>query len=152
VKAALDTNILVYAEGVNDAAKAGMARSLMGRLGAHAVIPLQVLAEFFHVLTVKARIPAEEARDLVSELSDLQPIVPTSPDVLALAMELVARHRFRIFDAIVVCAAIMGGCRLLLSEDMQDGFQFQGLTIVNPFADPPHPDLASFLARLPESP
>ena len=152
MKAALDTNVLVYAEGLNGDLKADQARTMMQAIGANGVIPLQVLAEFFNVLTLKARIPAEEAKGLVDELSALQQTVPTSPEVLDLAMELATRHRFRIFDAVIVCASVLSGCRLLLSEDMQDGFEFRGLTIVNPFAATLHPALASFLAKQPESP
>ena len=36
------------------------------------------------------------------------------------------------------------GCRLLLSEDLQDGFTWRGVTVVDPFADKPHPLLAAY--------
>jgi len=43
-------------------------------------------------------------------------------------------------------AASAAGCRLLLSEDMQEGFTWGGVTVVNPFTDEPHPLLAAALA------
>jgi predicted nucleic acid-binding protein len=38
-------------------------------------------------------------------------------------------------------------CRLLLSEDMQDGFIWHGVTIANPFAHPRHPLLEGLLEQ-----
>ncbi len=36
-------------------------------------------------------------------------------------------------------AAAEAGCRLLLSEDLQEGFTWGGVTVVNPFAATVHP-------------
>lgn len=152
MKVALDTNILVYAEGVSGAERGEAARALMARLGEVAVVPVQALAEFFNVLTLKARVPAGEARALAEQLAALFPTVPTTDALLALAMELAERHRLRIFDAVMVCAAAEAGCALLLSEDMQDGFVYRGVTVANPFAERPHPLLASLLDTLPGAP
>lgn len=152
MKVALDTNILVYAEGVSGAERGQAARALMARLGEVAVVPVQALAEFFNVLTLKARIPAGEARGLVEQLAALFPTVPTTDALLALAMELAERHRLRVFDAVMICAAAEAGCALLLSEDIQDGFVYRGVTVANPFAERPHPLLASLLDTLPGAP
>ena len=38
-----------------------------------------------------------------------------------------------IWDALIVRAAQRGGCAVLLTEDLQDGRVFDGVTIVNPF-------------------
>jgi predicted nucleic acid-binding protein len=59
--------------------------------------------------------------------------VATSPAVLFDAMELVTSHRLSFWDAIMLAAAAHSGCRLLISEDMQDGFTWRGVTIRNPF-------------------
>jgi predicted nucleic acid-binding protein len=45
----------------------------------------------------------------------------------------------------MVAAAGEAGCRLLLSEDLQDGFVWGGVTVVNPFAPALHPWLADLL-------
>lgn len=45
----------------------------------------------------------------------------------------------------IVAVAAEAGCRLLISEDLQDGFTWAGLTIVNPFAQPVHPLLQAAL-------
>lgn len=72
-------------------------------------------------------------------------LAPTDDMTLDTAAILCGRHQFVIWDALVVAAAVEAGCRLLLSEDMQNGFVWRGLTIANPFAVEPHPLLASLL-------
>ena len=61
------------------------------------------------------------------------------------AINLAVDHRLNIWDSVMISVASEAGCRLLLSEDMQDGFAWRGLTVVNPFAVPQHPLLASLL-------
>jgi predicted nucleic acid-binding protein len=46
---------------------------------------------------------------------------------------------------VILAAAAEAGCRLLVSEDMQAGFTWGGVTIVNPFAAKPDPALALLL-------
>ena len=45
----------------------------------------------------------------------------------------------------MISVAAEGGCRLLLSEDLQDGFSWRGVTIANPFAASRHPLLDALL-------
>jgi hypothetical protein len=44
-------------------------------------------------------------------------------------------------------AAADARCRLLLSEDLQDGFTWTGVTVVNPLAHSTHPLLRALIAR-----
>jgi predicted nucleic acid-binding protein len=41
------------------------------------------------------------------------------------------------WDALVVAAARAGGCRTLLTEDLQHGQDLSGLRVVNPFSEAP---------------
>jgi len=52
----------------------------------------------------------------------------------------------RIWDAIVLATAAEAGCQMLLTEDLQAGFTWGGVTVVNPFAVPPHTLLMGLLA------
>lgn len=63
-------------------------------------------------------------------LRDAYSLVETSAAVLAEATDL-AVQQFGIWDAGLLSAAAESGCRLLLSEDMQDGFIWKGVTVVN---------------------
>ena len=136
MKIALDTNILVYAEGVNDAARQAAALEAVHALPrASTVIPLQVLGELFHVLVRKGRSP-REARRALQEWHDTYSVIETSDAVMLSAADLAADHQLSIWDAVILSASSQAGCRLLLSEDMHADFSWGGVTVVNPLAEP----------------
>jgi predicted nucleic acid-binding protein len=146
VKVALDTNVLAYAEGVNDAKKRDIALDLVRRLPQNAaVIPVQVLGELFNVLVRKAGRSRAAARDALLGWRDTFATTETTPQVMLTAADLATDHSFGIWDAVVLAAVSQAGCRLLLSEDLQDGFTWGGITVVNPFASPRHALLDSLL-------
>jgi predicted nucleic acid-binding protein len=62
------------------------------------------------------------------------------------AADLATDPRLGIWDAVILSVASQAGCRLLLSEDLQDGFTWGGVTVVDPFASPRHALLESQLA------
>lgn len=146
MKAALDTNILVYAEGVNDAEKRKKAWDLLERLPDDAVIPVQALGELFQVLVRKAGRTPAEARLAVSRWSYAFPVIETSASILLAAADLATRQ-LSLWDAVILSAAAEAGCRLLLTEDMQEGFVWRDVMIVNPFSKAPHPLLQALLSR-----
>ena len=140
---ALDTNILAYAEGANDGVRQAKALKLIAALPVGgAVLPVQVLGELFRVLTAKVKRPAAEARAAVLSWRDAMPVHDTTDQALLAAMDLVADHGLQIWDALILAVAADARCRLLLSENLQAGFTWRGVTVVNPFAEPPHPLLA----------
>ncbi len=134
---ALDTNILAYIAGIDghtdDAAKIDLARSLLIDLKARQrlVYPLQALGELFRVIVRCGDTPATAAEQ-IRLLSADAVIAPTLASTFDAAIDLAARHRLQIWDAIIVNAAVDAGAHWLLSEDMQPGFVWRGLTIVNP--------------------
>ena len=49
---------------------------------------------------------------------------------------MIERYGLSTYDAMIVAAALEGGCETLLSEDMQDGLSIFGeLRIKNPFSE-----------------
>jgi len=143
---ALDTNVLVYAEGLNGARSRTTTLQLLQRLPPdRTFVPVQVLGELFAVLVRKARRSRSLAAKAVLSWGDAFPLIETSTDVLLMATDLAAAHELGIWDAVVMAAAADGGCRLLLSEDLQDGFTWHGVTVVNPFAATRHPLLEGLL-------
>ena len=127
MRIALDANVLAYAEGVNGAERQADAGRILRDLAEdELVIPAQALAELFTLLTRKARRPVAEVRAAVLGWHDACLVAETSSGVLLDAMELVVSHQFAPWDAIMLAAAAASGCRLLLSEDMQDGFMLAG--------------------------
>lgn len=146
MKFALDTNVLVYAEGLDGVARRDIAVTTISRLEDGIVIPVQVLGEFYNVLLRKAGLGRPEAHKAVLRWARAYPILDTTASAMELGAEFATANNFRIWDAIIVSVASQADCRLLLSEDMQDGFTWGGVTVVNPFAEKPHPLLAILLA------
>lgn len=66
--------------------------------------------------------------------------------MLLAAADLATDHQFSIWNAVILSAAAEAGCRLLLSEDLQGGFTWKGVTVTNPFAPKKHELLAGLLA------
>ena len=146
MRVAVDTKILAYAEGVNGPVRKEAALEITGRLPAEStLVPVQVLGELYRVLVGKAAWPAKRARAAILSWQDTFPLIETSPSILVAALDVAADHGLSIWDAIILAGAAAGGCRLLLSEDMQEGFTWGGVTVVNPFAAKKHELLAAVL-------
>ena len=136
----VDTNVLVYADDARDAVKQETARELLRRLlrERSGKLSLQVLQEFFAVATGKLGLAAVDARRRIEIFSHLDVVRLEVDDVLA-AIDLHRLHQLSIWDALIVRAAVMSGCRTLYTEDLQHGRRFEGLQVVDPFraAEPP---------------
>jgi predicted nucleic acid-binding protein len=142
----LDTNVLAYAAGVNGSERQRAALELLGKLAeSETFLPVQALGELFRVLTRKAKISPRLARTTINHYRDTYPLIDTSSSVFLHAMDLAVDHKIGIWDAVMFAASADAGCRLLLSEDLQEGFTWAGVTVVNPFATIIHPLLAGLL-------
>ncbi|HZR58728.1 MAG TPA: PIN domain-containing protein [Terriglobales bacterium] len=147
MRLALDTNVLAYAEGVNGLPKKKLALDIIAKLPERdTFLPTQVLGELFNVLVRKVGRSPERARTAILSWQDVFPQIETSPAVLVSAIDLAANHHFGIWDAVIVSASAAAGCRLLLSEDLQDGFTWNSVTVINPFAKEKHALLADLLS------
>jgi len=150
VRVALDTNILAYAEGVNGAAMKRVALELVQKLPEGAtLLPVQVLGELFNLLVRKAGRTRAKARTAILSWRDAFPVIETSDEIMLAAADLATDHQLGIWDAVIMSAAAEAGCRLLLSEDLQQGFTWKGVTITNPFSTATHPLLESLLTISP---
>ncbi|MBK1671226.1 hypothetical protein CKO28_24805 [Rhodovibrio sodomensis] len=142
---AIDTNVLVYAEGIGIGWKCRRADGLIGALPPERLfIPVQVLAELYRVLRRKSGLSASKAHRNVLEWRDLAHTLPSRAQDLEYALRLSPNHGHQIFDALILSVASASGCDVLLSEDMQDGATFAGVTVANPFADRPDPRIAAY--------
>jgi predicted nucleic acid-binding protein len=145
---ALDTNVLAYVEGVNGPELRARTAALIQRLPEDELrLPVQVLGELFNVLVRKARYTRGTARAVIQAWRASYPVLETSERALLAAAGLATDHHLSIWDAVILSVAAQAGCRLLLSEDLQDGFVWGGVTVANPYADTMHPLLAALLAE-----
>ncbi|HET9995661.1 MAG TPA: PIN domain-containing protein [Candidatus Acidoferrum sp.] len=144
---ALGTNVLAYAEGINGTPRKADALDLLQRLPSDAaLLPVQILGELFQLLLRKLNRTPTQARAAILGWRDAFPLIETSEAVILGAAELAASHRFSFWDGVVLASAAEGGCRLLLSEDLQDGFTWNGVTVANPFGPTLHPLLNHLLS------
>ena len=131
MSAFFDTNILVYAQQLDS--KGDRARALFAGGGK---LSVQVLNEFTAVSRRKQRRDWREIDEAVADvLTMVDPPLPLALDLHHAARALAQDHQLSLYDALVVAAAIEGGCDTLFSEDMQHGRSIGGLKIVNPFLD-----------------
>ncbi len=131
----VDSNVLVYAVDIGAGSHHSVAAGLMARAAdADCFLTLQSLAEFFHATTRKGKLSGSKARSFIERWTAVLPVHSADTDCLTDAMDAVRNHNLSFWDALLWAAARQAGCRLIFSEDMQDGRTLRGVTIVNPFA------------------
>jgi predicted nucleic acid-binding protein len=140
VRFTFDTNVLVYAADRDAGDRHLIAVDLVRRArGKDCVITLQALAELFRTLTGKGKVSPAEAMRVVQAWRDVAPIFAADDMCLVDAMDAVTHHSWSFWDAMMWATAKRAGCRLLISEDGQDGRTLGGVTIANPFLATPSP-------------
>lgn len=136
---------MIYADALDDR-RAGVALRLLSSIPPpNILIPAQAAAETMHWLVRKARLSKTEAADRLAIWLSLYALAPTDKAALDGAAALLRTHAFQVFDAVILSAAASAQADVLLSEDLQDGFRWRGVTVVNPFADEPSPLIAKIV-------
>ena len=99
----VDTNILIYSIDKDAGPRHEQARALMDALAdTDCVLSLQALGEFFHAVTRKAKMPAEEAAALLDDWMELFPVAAADRRTLRDAIGLKSTHAFGFWDAMLV--------------------------------------------------
>jgi len=128
-----DTNIILYLLS-GDAAKADRAEDLLAQ---GETISTQVLNEFASVAARKLRMPWQDIREVLQQVRSVCKVEPLTLQTHDKALQIAERHGFSFYDALIISAALLAGCRTLHSEDMQHSQIIDGrLTIHNPFVAP----------------
>ena len=131
-KAFIDTNILVYAFTKDEPEKQETAIELLS--GCHPVVSTQVLKEFSNVLIKKTNAGIPAIIETVNEIIAVTEVVNEETPLLFAAFGILEKYGFSFYDSLIVAAALKSQCRILLSEDMQDGQVIENtLEIFNPF-------------------
>lgn len=133
----VDTNILVYAYDRSEFGKMTASASLLDRLAlsGHGVLSLQILAEFFAVVTRKIPEPLTPALAEERVLNYLQSwrAVEVTNMVLREAIRGVREHRMAFWDAQIWATARLNQIPMILSEDFSHGSTVEGVHFLNPF-------------------
>jgi predicted nucleic acid-binding protein len=129
-----DTNVLIYADDEAAPAKQRRALDLVAehRRAGTGVVSLQILQEYFVTITRKLGVDQRIARRKVELLAEFDVAATDMTDILA-AIDLHFLHGFSFWDALVMRSAKQAGCSVLLTEDMQETREIDGVRIVNPF-------------------
>jgi len=130
----VDSNIFLYAVDDADPRKQRVARDWRAELwkSRSGRVSFQVLHEF-SVNAVRLKPGArDEARAEIRDLLAWNPVVLDAA-VLERSWKLQDRYRLSFWDSLIVSAAKTASCRFLLTEDLQNGQEFHGVEVVNPF-------------------
>jgi len=132
----VDTNVFLYARDAGETARQPRAaqwleylwREQLGRTS------VQVLSEYYVNVTRKMK-PGLAVEDAWDDVQALLTWHPQAADVALLrrGREIQQRYGLSWWDSLIVAAAQLQGCALLLTEDLQDCGVYGGVTARSPF-------------------
>lgn len=137
---AVDTNVFVYALDFDDPIRQSRAQRLLQSLAAApdpTVLPWQVAGELLSNLRKResaGRITASDVEAYFRNFLAMFPLVVPSVNVFQRYFDLRSKFRLSHWDSLILAACKEAGVTTLYSEDMDAGTDYDGLTIVNPFA------------------
>lgn len=119
-----------------DRAKKLFVRPLIDAIDTHAqiVCPLQTFGEAFSVMHRFGH-PREKCREKLNEWGSRFETIASDANAFASAFDLATEHKWQFWDALIMSVAAETDCDMLLSEDLNSGFTWRGVTVVNPFAE-----------------
>lgn len=136
----VDTNVLVHARDSSQHDKQPIAARWIEHLWATRAgrTSTQVLSEYYVTVTreLSPGRPRADARDDVRDLEAWGPLVVDGA-LIAAGWAVEDRYGFSWWDSLVVAAAQRLECSHLLTEDLQDGQDLGGVTVIDPFRHDP---------------
>lgn len=132
----VDTNVLVYLYDSGHPSKSRAAADLLAGLWREQSgrTSVQVLNELYVTLTRKLtrKMNPDQAWDIVEALLAWNPQT-NDRELLTRGRQIEQRYRLSWWDSLVVAAAQLQDCSLLLTEDLQPGMTFGSVRVINPF-------------------
>lgn len=131
----VDSNVLIYliSDDPAEAAKRRRAQDLLEQVDL--CLSTQVLGEFYVQVTRSNRSGALQHDDAVALVESFTryPVQAVTEQIVRAALATRAGRGISYWDALIVEAARAIGASTVLSEDLQDGQDFDGVRIHNPF-------------------
>jgi predicted nucleic acid-binding protein len=130
----LDSNALLYScsAAPDDAGKRQAAEDLI--LNRPFALSAQVLQEFIANALRKPRLGITESNiDATLQMAAMVRVQPVTHELVISAVILRRRFQLSQWDATIIAAAAELGCKTVYSEDMNDGQDYGGVRVVNPF-------------------
>jgi predicted nucleic acid-binding protein len=136
----VDTNVLLYAISRDPAErdKAQRANDILSQR--ELALSVQVLQEFYVQATRASRpdaITHQQAVQLIESFQRFQ-VLDITTGIMMAALHTRKRFQLSYWDAAIIEAARVMGCDHVLSEDLNDGQDYAGVQVSNPFRKPIH--------------
>ncbi len=129
----LDSNILIYFIS-KDPTKKQIAGDLILSEKTF-VISSQVILEFSNVCMKKGLLPLNDIIILSDKFINSFDFILINKDIIDKMYYIINKHKYSIFDSLIISTALQSDCRILYSEDMHHNQLIEdNLKIVNPFA------------------
>jgi predicted nucleic acid-binding protein len=131
----VDTNILLYRISSirSEGHKQAVAEEILNADDIH--LSVQVLQEFYVQSTRTNRSDALLHGEAVALIESWKrfPIQESSLGLLEASLISKDRWQLSYWDAAIIEAARLAGCKIVLSEDLNHGQDFDGVHVINPF-------------------
>ena len=130
----VDVSVLLYTQDRRDPLKHSRAEAWLDSLwrSSRGRTSIQALSEFYAVSTRKFGVPPQITWVEVARYFPWDP-QPNDEELLRAAREIELRYKLSWWDSMIVAAAQLQDCVLLLTEDLQDGAAFGTVTVRSPF-------------------
>ncbi len=133
-KSAIDSNVLVYLFDASDERKRLITETLLVQ---KPIISSQVISEYLNVSKRLLKLPKNEILAKANQVFERCEIMPVNQSTMNLALFLLKKYDFQLFDSVIVASAIESECPILYSEDLQHNQLIENrLRVINPFLQP----------------
>ena len=130
----IDSNVLLYLLS-KDTKKADAAEAV---LRAGGLISVQVLNEIANVALRKTGMSWAETNQFLASIRSLCAVESLTVETHDRGRDVAERYGLSVHDSMIVAAALLAGCTVLYSEDMQHGLVVdKQLRVANPFKGAP---------------
>ena len=130
----IDTNILLYAEFEDGSNKHRVTQKLLLQdlLGAEVFISTQVFNEFY-VQAMRKGKTADDIEAVLQQYITKFNVLPLDLGLVKDGWRIKRQYQFSYWDSLVVAASLSSACKVLYTEDLQDGQIIDDtLHIINP--------------------
>lgn len=130
----LDTNVLLYScsAAPADVDKRQVAEDII--LNRQFALSAQVLQEFVANALRKPQLGISESNiDAMFQIAEMVRVQAISLELVISAVMFRRRYQLSQWDATILAAAAELGCQTVYSEDLNDGQDYGGIQVVNPF-------------------
>jgi predicted nucleic acid-binding protein len=131
-KVFIDTNVLIYAYSETEPDKKDITLNILENY--HIVFSIQVINEFIWVMNKKYKIDFKILQALLDRFWEKFEVTLLQKTSIDQALSIAQRYKYSYWDSLILSSALENGCKVLYTEDMQDGQTIDGkIKIENPF-------------------